>query len=280
MVTWQRNEPVASLRRCDLLVTKNTGELAPRETDFIALGMVFVCRSASPNYSLATGTMTNKRRPLDAAADVVESEDTGADTLTLTAHAYETGDGPFISDEALGTIAIGVDFWVRVIGVDTIAIYPTLADAYADTNRVALTGTEDGATISKKEAGGLVLTQRGLDGHFTYEAPQVETDVQLPHVSIIVDGPNYQRSLGAGAYTNVTIDQGGANVLDAVLGDGVTVREALLGKVRTAAAPFRREVQLGGGVKITFRNLADTKDSHHATLVDAGRIDADIDDWT
>src|SRR5690606_35232144 len=136
---------------------KNDGSPAWRGLDFSALGYVFICGASSPDFVSALGTVTNQRRAFQPADDTVESVDTGNNTLELTGHAYETGDGPFVADAALGSVLTGTEFWIIVDDANNIAIAETLADAYADV-RVALSGSETGATISKK-----TTTTRGID---------------------------------------------------------------------------------------------------------------------
>lgn len=268
MSTWQRNEPDAIARRCDLIVQKSDGSLAPRGTNFIALGYVYFGGANTPDLDLAVGTMANKRRPLTVADDVVESVDTGADSLQLTAHSYETGDGPFVSDEAMGALTIGTQFWIIDDGTDDIGIASSLANAYAGT-RVALAGTETGATISDVPG----TTQRGIDGHFTYQATQDETDHDASESTVVVDGTDYERSFGFGGMTTVEMV---ANVWDAQGADGVTRGEEMTAVFRTDVAKI-----IKSGDDYVVRDLADSKDSHHGTLNDvSGRIDADIDDLT
>jgi hypothetical protein len=273
---WARNEVTAEARRCGMIVKyldpSGLLVMAPPGTDFMAAGVVFVCGVTSPNFALALGTMTNQRQPLVVASDLVESVDTGADTLELTAHDYQTGDGPFDSDEVMGPIAIGDDFWVRKIDDDNIAIYTTLADAYADTNRVALAGTETGATISVSAS-----TERGVWGHFIYEATQGETDHGAPETIVIVDGIvdglDFRRMNDAGAYTTNGMETA-ADAWGAVeIEDGVTRDQTLRLLLRGEAAPFTKV-----GNVITHRDLADTKDSHHGTITASGRSDTEIDD--
>lgn len=267
MPTWPRNAPDAIQRRVSMIVQKVDGTLAPRDTDFIDLGYVKIKGVTSPHFALAAGSMTNDREPLMLADDVVEAVDTGADTLTLTAHLYETLDGPLVADEPLGTINTGVDFWVRKFDADKITVHASLADAIADT-RVALAGTETGATISDIPGD----TMRGIDGHFTYEAAQAETDHGAPETIVIVNGTDYERDVGAGAFSHVEMSSNVSSFLDEECEDGVTWGQGLRGVVRQNLATRTKS-----GTTETTRNLGDTKDSHHGTVTGSGRV-ATIDD--
>lgn len=86
--------------------------------------------------------------PLELADDVIESIDAGANTATLTGHAYESGDGPVrvtTSGSLAGTgLAVDTDYWLIVTGANTVKFATSVADAY---NGVAidLTGSGTGA---------------------------------------------------------------------------------------------------------------------------------------
>lgn len=252
---WQKNQPTASLRRCDLLpASLADGTPAPRGTDFT--GYVFITRDGN-DYYLSAGTIVNKRRKLAAASDTVESVDTGADTLTLTAHAYETGDGPFISNEALGAIGIGAEFWIIDAGDNLIQVATTLANAYAGTE-VALTGTEAGAIITVNSPD---TTARGVDGDFRFTAPQAETNYDTAEISVAILGhATYW------AYTTVDMATEAASVLALILEGSITVGDALRIVLRTHQGNFSDS----GDIR-TFRDMADTKDSHHGTITTSGR---------
>jgi hypothetical protein len=274
---WAKNEVAAIKRRADMIIQYWDGSghiMAPPGTDFVAAGAVFISGVESPDFALALGTLTNKRRPLVIADDVVESVDTGADTLTLTAHSYQTGDGPLDSDEVMGPVAIGDDIWIGKIDANTIAVYTTLADAYADTNRVALAGTETGATISDN-----ATTERGMWGHFTYQATQAETNHDAPETAILIDGEvdglDFRRMNGGGAYTTVGMETSSDDFGAVELENGLTRDDAMRIVLRTLAAKFSKS-----GNVWQYRDMADSKDSHHGTVTSAGRIDAGIDDAT
>ncbi len=260
MATWLQNEPTASKRRCLLRVMNMaTGQLASRGIDFT--GYVYITRGGSKSYA-ALGTIENHRRALVVADDVVESVDTGTDALTLTAHGYETGDGPFVADEVMGTIAIGDPIYIIVDDANTIGIASTAALAYAGT-REALTGTETGATISDSAD-----TERGIDGEFIVTATQAETSYSVTELIISIYG--YASHEGQ---TTVTIQGSGDG--DVVLEGAYTRDDLRRVQLRTMAAKFSKV-----GNVFTFRDLADTKDSHTGTVTASGRIVISIIDPT
>jgi len=269
---WAKNEVVAAKRRCGMLIMKSDGSLAPRGTDFVAISYVFISGVAAPHLVLAVGTLTNQRVPIVLADKTVETVDTGTDALEIGAHGYETGDGPFVADETFGSIIAGSFFWIIVDDVSHVGIATSPANAYAGT-RVALTGTEDGATISDTPS-----TQRGLDGHFVYEATQAETNHDAPETIVVVHSPDsadYDRDVGAGAYTTVEMRAASDDLGAAELENGLSRDDAWRIILRYAAAKFSKT-----GNDYQYRDMADTKDSHHGTVTSSGRVDADIDDAT
>jgi hypothetical protein len=64
--------------------------------------------------------------------DDVESVDAGDDELTLTAHEYETGDGP-VRLTTTGTLPAGLslatDYWIEVVDANTIRLATSFPDA-------------------------------------------------------------------------------------------------------------------------------------------------------
>lgn len=264
---WTKNEVAAGKRCLTIRVLTNDGDPADRGEDFT--GMVWISGAEASGFAAAVGTLHNVRRTLVVADDTVESADTGADTLTLTAHGYETGDGPFDCDEALGSITIGSDFWIIKVDANTIQVATSLANAYAGTE-VALTGTEGGATISDT-----VDTTRGIDGLFLYVATQGETNHDSALTTVLVEGTGYLRALGGGGVAVAAMTSSSDAWGSTVLEDGHTRDDAMRIGLRTHVAPF----SVADGV-VTFRDLADTKDSHHGTITGSGRSDTDIDDAT
>lgn len=269
---WAKNEVTAAKRRCSLLVVMADGSFSPRGTDFMALGYVYICGATAPHFAVALGTMTNQRIPLVHPDKVVETVDTGTDALEIGAHDYETGDGPFVSDEAMGSNPPGIEFWIIVDDSSHVGLATSLADAYAGT-RVAMSGTEDGATLSDTPD-----TERGLDGHFEYEATQAETNHDGPETIVMVHSPDsgdYDRDVGAGAWTTVAMLSTASDWGSVELENGLTRDDGLRIILRTNAAKFSKT-----GNDYVYRDMADTKDSHHGTVTSSGRIDADIDDPT
>lgn len=266
---WQKNAADAANRRCQMQIYTDGTMPADRGTDFMALGIVFLSKSSSVLVT-ALGTMTNDRHPIIFADDVVEAVDVGADTLTLTAHTYETGDGPFVADEVLGPNAIGTHVWMIWVDANKVAVATSLANAYANV-RVALAGTETGATISDIPG----TTQRGIDGFFTYEATQPETNFTGAEAGVYVEGPGYRRKNGGGAFTSVMMVNAANDVWATVLEAPYTAADLVRLVAREIAARFSKV-----GNDYVTRNLANTKDSHSGTVTDAGRIAAAIIDAT
>lgn len=267
----KKNQATASLRQVDLIVNANGYGPAPVETDFVALGILFVSDGSNvPHYKLGTGTCVNKRIPLTIADDVVESVDTGADTLTLTAHLYKNLDGPLFSDEAMGSIAIGDPFWVIRVDDNTIAVAGTFEDAQAGTHE-PLTGTETGATI-RDDSATPSTTERGLPGKFTYTFTQAETSVDLPELSVLIEGDGFANAEGGGGYST-------ANMNPAIVGfettaaDGVTNQEMLNVIYRTAFANFTKS-----GNHYVYEKGDGSGDSHEADVTAGGRSGANLID--
>lgn len=279
--SWAKNEVTAAKRRCDLLVRYLAADgmltPAPPSTDFIAAGAVFISGTASPKYALALGTMTNKRRPL-VVADLTFTAASGTDLLTATAHGLETGDGPIRVSNSGGALPTGLaaatDYWVIKVSADTFKLATSLTNAYAGT---AIDITADGSgtqTLSDTAS-----TERGIWGEFVYEATQAETNHDAPETAVIVDGTvsslDFRRMNTAGAYTTVTMISSASDWGSVELENGITRDDAMRIKLRTLAAKFSKT-----GNDYVYRDMADTKDSHHGTVTGAGRIDAAIDDAT
>lgn len=257
---WLKNQPTASLRRCHMRVTNQaTGQLADRGLDFT--GYVYLTRDGVKSY-LGLGTIVNHRRALVVADDAIESVDTGLDEVVMTAHGYETGDGPLDSNEVTGAVAAGADIYAIAVDANTVAWATSAANAYAGT-RIALAGTETGATISDNAD-----TERGIDGEFWYTATQAETNYSTSDMIVSVYGYADHES-----QTNVAILTSSDG--DRVIEDGLTVDDIRRILVRYAAAVFSKT-----GNDYVYRDMADSKDSHHGTVTASGRIVAVIDDPT
>lgn len=182
---WSPNEITAARRRCHLVIYTIGGVYAPRQTDFN--GCVYLFRGSSLG-ELSLGTITNCRRPLVLADDAIEAVNVGAKTMTVTAHAYEHGDGPFIADKGFGDVGAGQDFWIAVIDANTIAVAGSPANAYAGIYET-LSGAEVGAVISDKAD-----TTRGLDGDFNFEAAPEDTDADVSEIMVVVEKAGFARA--------------------------------------------------------------------------------------
>lgn len=194
-----RNEVTAAKRECDLIVYNDAGNLAPRETDFIDLGILYVGATGRPHFSLGLGTCTNKRIPLVVADDTFTAA--ASNICTAVAHGLQLGDGPLrltSSGTLPAGLALSTDYWVIPIDVDTFYLAASLADAY-DGTQVDITGTGSGThTLSD-----VATTQRGLDGFFTYQFTQAETDYAGSELSVLIEGSGFSRANNGGTYTSV-----------------------------------------------------------------------------
>lgn len=132
-------------------------------------------------------------RPGDYTSRVFDGDATGnpaGENVIITAvdHGRLTGDGPFRLTE-LGTLpsglAEGVDYYVRSLDTDVLALYLTEADAIADTNRVAL--VDDGT---------------GPNGFAGFSIPADQTSgynaVVLPVGIYVIDMPDRLTLMGLG----------------------------------------------------------------------------------
>jgi hypothetical protein len=275
---WQKNEPTAVKRRCDLRIFLSDGVTrAPRGTDFMALGGVYISGVASPHYRAALGTMTNKRRELVVADDVVESVDATANTLTLTAHGLETGDGPVQFTNSGGALPAGIsaatNYWIinpntGGTGGNLIKLATSLANAYAGT-AVDITGAGTGTHTLVDT----VDTARGLDGFFTYEATQPETNHDAPETSVLLE---YPAGGFAQSYTTVNMASAGENVWDAVMEGGHTYGDGMRAQFRGEVAPYTEEPD---GTQIIM-SVDGTKESHRGTVTSSGRSGMVINDLT
>jgi hypothetical protein len=271
---WQKNEPTPIKRRCDVFVYMSDGITpAPRSLDLIALGVVYFCGATSPDYAVALGTMTNKRKPLSFTSFTFTAAN-ATDLCTKVAHGLETGDGPINVSNSGGALpaplAAATGYWIIKISADTFKLATSLASAYAGT---AINLTTDGTGTQTLAA---ASTKRGIDSLFTYEATQAETDHDAAESTVLVIGTLPGDTAETRAFTTVYMASEGANVWDADSGDaGQSMGNLVRGIARTHMANFSD----AGSVR-TFRDLADTKNSHHGTITGSGRSGAVIDDLT
>ena len=195
---FSKNQITASNRRADMIIYTDAGSPADPGTNFMALGIVWFKGSTAPKYAAALGTMSNNRRPLTVADITITATDIGADTTTKVAHGLYTGDGPLRPTTTLGGFTSGVDYYPIYVTDDTMKWATSLANAYAGT---AINITADVTGMIFQDVVG--TTERGLPGHFTYEASQTETDTVTSEYAVMVDGPGYQRRNSAGGYTTI-----------------------------------------------------------------------------
>jgi hypothetical protein len=270
---WAKNEVTPAKRRCDLIVYADSGAPAGRGVDFISLGMVYISAQGSPaviDFALATGTLTNKRRPLSFTAFTFTAATT--DICTKVAHGLETGDGPVrltTTTTLPAGLALLTDYWFIKIDADTFYLATSLANAYAGT-RVDITSTGTGThTLSPS------TSKRGIDGLFTYEATQAETAVDTSEIALIVEGSGYARANGGGTYTTVQMGTTIKGFDD--IGEGSNTYGDLM---RGAISILAAKVSGFNTGTIVFRNLADTKNRWTFTVDATGRLTSVANDLT
>lgn len=276
-----KNELTASKRRCDLIVYADAGGLADRGTDFMALGILYVCGATSPAYATGLGTCTNKRRPL-AFTPFTFTADSTTDKLTKTTHGLETGDGAVSVSNAGGglpaPLTAGTIYYVIKFDANTFYLATSLANAYAGTH-IDITTNGTGTQTLTAGASGPPTTActRGLDGYFTYEFTQAETNVDVSELSVLIEGAfaGFSRANGGGTYTTVNMGTAVKGFDD--LGEGA----------KTYGDLMRGCVSILGGKSsgyntgtIVFRDLADSKNRWTFTVDATGRLTSVANDLT
>lgn len=271
----QRNEVEDRLRQMDIgPIYNEAGQLAPVETDFVALGILWVTDPSDPEHLRAgTGTCVNKRMSYPVNV-TVESTDQGANTVEVTAHGLVTGIGPVFPDATGG----GVDsadpegYWIIFVDDDNFALAESLEDAYAAVP-VKLDITADLTGVSF--IGTAPTCKKGMPGRFVYTFTQPETDVAVTELWVVIEGvTDYRLSMQAGG-------GGTALLMPAFEGfesdgeNGNTMGDLLRLVARTLVAKFTKT-----GNDYLFRDLADTKDSHSGTVVAGGRTASTVIDPT
>lgn len=86
-------------------------------------------------------------KTVDIANDDVDSVSTAADTLTVTGHAYQNGDGPMqltTTGTLPGGLALATNYWIEVVDVNTIKLHATLSAVLAKSAAIDLTAGEAG----------------------------------------------------------------------------------------------------------------------------------------
>lgn len=262
---WQKNEPTAAKRRCDLIVQSAIdGSKAPRGTNLAAY--LYITQGGN-DFVAAVGTIANKRRALSFTSGTFTAT-AATDLITKTAHGLETGDGPFRVSNSGGALPGGLaaltDYYVISSDTNNIKLATSLANAYAGT-AIDITSAGTGTQTLAAGAG----CQRGIDGLFCYSATQAETNYDAAELVVAVLGhPTYE------AYTTVNRPSDGAwgDTLEA----GISRDGALRVLLRGEAAKY----SVDGAGNYVHRDIADTKNSHHGTITASGRITAVIDDAT
>lgn len=188
---WTPNTVVDAERVCDLVINTDTGDPAPRATDFT--NCVYI-HAGTDEGTLGAGTIHNKRIPTTFADLTITSTDTGADTVAVGAHSVETGTGPVRVDSTLGGLDAATDYWIWIGPENAIGFAESPSDAYAGV-LVDLTADITGVNIVAQ-----ATCSVGLDGEFQYTATQAESDVSVGVLFLTVIKDGFAR-----ARANVTV---------------------------------------------------------------------------
>ena len=270
-----KNELVAAKREIilDRIYQDGSLVLAPRGTDFMALGAVYVLDPSNlPHYKVAVGTMVNQRRPLTFTSFTFTADST-TDKLNKVAHGLETGDGPIGVSNAGGglpaPLAAATDYWVIKVDADNFYVATSLANAYAGT-RIDITTNGTGTQTAATRTG----CSRGLDGRFVYQFTQAETNMDTAELSVIVEGTGYSLANGGGIFATANVGSTFVG-FDAIAEAGRTYGDLARMTARVHVGKFTK-----AGNDYTYRDLADTKNSHSGTVVAGGRTASTIIDPT
>jgi hypothetical protein len=267
--TFERNQVLDTKRRADLIIYADSGDLAEPGVDFMALGLVWF-KGATVKYAAALGTLTNNRRPLTVADFTITATDTTAETTTKVAHGLRTGDGPLRPTTTAGGFTSGVDYYPIYVDADKVKWATSLTNAYAGTN-INITADVTGMVFQDVPG----TTERGVPGHFTYEASQGETDVATSEYAVLIDGTGYARRNNAGAYTTI----GGTPALKGFddTGEGAhtygDLQRLMVAVLCGEALDFETGTQI-------FRSLDDTKTRLTGTTTANGRTAITVGDLT
>lgn len=263
---WQKNEVTAAKRRC-LLYVVDSSTNAPGDRGSALSSNVYITQGGT-DFVAGVGTVANARRALVVADDTFTADNT-TETLTATAHGLETGDGPLRLTNSGGALPTGLatatDYWIIRTGADTFKLASSLANAYASTEVAFSTNGTGTHTISDTAS-----TQRGIDGWFVYTATQAETNYDAAELLVAILG---HATLSGVTTANMASEA--SSMWATVIEDGHTAEDLLRGIARTLLAKFAIS-----GADYTFRDLADTKDSHEGTVTASGRTAASITDLT
>lgn len=260
------NELTASKRTIDVIVSSTVdGSSCPPGTDLT--GRMFISQSSS-DYIAATGTLTQKKRAVASSTSLeIEATDTTANTVTVTGHGYRTGAGPWLPDTTGGGLDDATDVYLIVVDFDTLAFATSEANAYAGTKidlSADVTGVEIVADATTKEP---------IPGHYTYTLTQTETDYTGSDGAFLIDKAQAaEDEHGWYGYATFTVRAMPKGFADASGEGSREWGDLLILCARTLAAKFTKT-----GNDYQYRDLDDTKDSHHGTVTSAGRTAAGED---
>lgn len=275
-MSWAKNEPTAASRRCLLHIADDGGVLVSPGADPIGDGAVFVVGVNAPDADLATGTCTNVRRALVVADDTFTAA--SDDICTAVAHGLQTGDGPIRLTTSAADLPLNLltatDYWIIKLDADTFNLASSLANAYAGT-AVDIADAGTGTHTLSDTAD----TERGLWGHFVYEASQAETNHDASFTYVIVDGTvdgnSCLRMNAGGANTQVEMTSHIQSIWEVPGEDGHTYGDLMRAMVSVLLARM-----LVSGTGYTLRDLADTKNRIIGTITASGRDPATVVDLT
>lgn len=268
-----RNTPTASLRRLDIKIYEDGAlALAPRETDFMAVSGVYVCGETSPHFVLAAGTLTNKRKEFSFSAFTITA-DAGTDLLTRVAHGLEVGDGPIRFTNSGGGLPGGIaaltDYWViEGPDADTFQLAATLEDAYAGTP-IDITSAGTGTNTCSAGAD----CERGLDGWFTYELTQDESDFEGSEFAVLIDCNSFAHANNGGGYATATMI-GDAEGFDAIAEGAHSYGDL----VRLIVGVLAGKVSNFTTGTLVFKSLDGTKNRLTVTTDATGRLTITVGD--
>lgn len=262
---WTRNTLDPLQRLVKLIINADGFTPAPRGTDFIALGIVFL--GDTSNLVLATGTMTNDRHPLVVADFAITATDQVNDRVTKAAHGLETGDGPFRPTTTAGNLVAGTNYYAIYYDDDQLSWATSPENAYAGT-KVDINADVTGMIFQDAPS-----TSRGIDGRFTYTATQAEADRYVSELGIYVEGNGFRYKNGGGTFSSIGIKP---SILAETLEGSVTTGDGLRMVVRGEIAPFEEDED----GNVTIMSLDGSKVSHKGKISETGRSLTEIVDPT
>lgn len=171
----------------------------------------YITVRVAENTPIGQPSSTHATKPLELASDIVEAIDTSANTLTLTGHAYETGDGP-VQFECTGAISNGLalerDYWIIVDGADTVQLAESYTEAIdgdaldltagTTTGTLTIAGTDETLRAGQEITHTLQQRRRVIVEVTCYAASAVTvgraTEI-LDAVAMALDLPSTRRAL-------------------------------------------------------------------------------------